>query len=138
VEHWALQSERGFDHFIDYLGPGHGYYDHLAGTHQDAFDLIESSSFTNTEGIIESSEWSSGENYQGIYDTLLNRDKAVSSLRKHAREYPDNTVPLFMWSAQHGIHSSGDLSPEVITTSLNACVTSTCAHILFRLLSLIH
>jgi len=109
-----LPSERGFDHFIGYLGPGHGYYDHISGHAERAFDLIESVSFTNSKGEIVSSEWHSGEQYAGTYDTLLYRDKAVSSLKKHASAYPDNAVPLFMWSAQHGVHGEEDIEPEVL------------------------
>jgi len=112
-----LPSERGFDHFIGYLGPGHGYSDHLAGNHQGVFDLIESVSFTNSKGEIVSSEWHSGKEYEGTYDTLLYREKAVSLLKKHASAYPGNTVPLFMWSAQHGIHASEDFGPEVSPSS---------------------
>jgi len=107
-----LPSERGFDHFIGYLGPGHGYANHLSGKNEDAFDLLEAVSFTNGAGEVESAEWHTGEAYQGTYDTLLYRDKAVSLLKKHAKAYPDNSVPLFMWSAQHGIHGETDVDPN--------------------------
>ena len=109
-----LPSERGFNHFIGYLGPGHGYYDHISGKGAGAIDLIESVSFTNSEGEMVSSEWHSGEAYQGVCDTLIYRDQAVSFLKKHAKADPDDNVPFFMWSAQHGMHGDQDSHPEVL------------------------
>jgi arylsulfatase A-like enzyme len=55
------------------------------------------------------STWQTGYQYHGTYDTLLYRDKAVEALRKHAANFPNK--PLFMWSAQHGIHGERDSDP---------------------------
>jgi arylsulfatase A-like enzyme len=100
-----LPSDRGFEHFIGYSCPGHGYTTHNCGMDAQIRDMFETWAATDTER----SRWQTGLQYHGTYDTLLYRDKANAALRAHAANHPSS--PLFLWSAQHGIHSEWDSDP---------------------------
>ena len=108
-----LPHERGFDHFIGYLCPGHGYSDHTCGMDSGMFDMIEgTATFSKASGDY-SYAWEIGTAYAGTYDTLVYRNAALASFKKHASLYSDvNSVPLFMWAAQHGMHGERDSGAE--------------------------
>lgn len=99
-----LPSARGFEHFIGYTCPGHGYTTHNCGMGASLRDMFET--WKDAEG---EDRWATGYQYLGTYDTLLYRDKASEALINHAANHPH--LPLFMWSAQHGIHSEWDSDP---------------------------
>jgi len=104
-----LPHERGFDHFIGYLCPGHGYRDFNCGLSAGVRDMIEGFATTEDSGAVSYS-WATGEQYQGTYDTLLYRDKAVVAVKKHSTFTSDK--PFFLWMAHHGMHSEEDSEPE--------------------------
>ena len=45
-----LPSARGFDHFIGYLCPGHGYVNHNCGNKKYVKDMIEGWTITDDDG----------------------------------------------------------------------------------------
>jgi arylsulfatase B len=105
-----LPSARGFDHFLGYLCPGHGYVDHECGHSAHVRDMIEG--WTITENGETTHKWQEGSQYLGTYDTLLYREKSTAAIRKHFDSDDDSSpVPLVMWMAHHGIHSEGDSDP---------------------------
>jgi arylsulfatase A-like enzyme len=114
-----LPHERGFDHFVGYMCPGHGYRDFNCGMGAGYKDMLQGSALLTASGAVEH-RWSVGSAYEGTYDTLLYRDKAGALVRAHARAAADasptgadpNAAPLFLWAAQHGIHSEDDSEPE--------------------------
>ena len=108
-----LPHERGFNYYFGYLCPGHGYRTFDCGMEAGVKDMIEGySSIDETTGERVTS-WNTGAQYEGIYDTELYRDFAVEIVKKHAATYgPSGTnSPLFLWSAQHGIHAEYDSEP---------------------------
>ena len=118
-----LPHERGFDHFIGYLCPGHGYSDHTCGMDSGVFDMLQGSATLDKKTGEYTYEWSTGAEYAGTYDTELYRNEALATFRKHAAMYDDpNSVPLFMWSAQHGMHGemdSGAAPPDALLSEEN-------------------
>jgi len=112
-----LPHERGFDHFIGYMCPGHGYSDHTCGMGSEVLDMMEGWAISDATTGEKTYKWATGKQYKGTYDTLLYRDEAVNSIMKHAKANvaasgDANSVPLFLWSAQHGIHGEWDSGPE--------------------------
>ena len=118
-----LPHERGFDHFLGYLCPGHGYTDYQCGQTSSLMDMIEGWKEVDAATGGTSYRWANGKQYKGTYDTLLYRDEATKAIAKHAAESSDpNSVPLFMWSAQHGIHGEWDadpIPPDELLTAAN-------------------
>mmetsp|Transcript_23074 Transcript_23074/g.27142 ORF Transcript_23074/g.27142 Transcript_23074/m.27142 type:complete len:616 (+) Transcript_23074:112-1959(+) len=100
-----LPSARGFDHFLGYLCPGHGYTDHNCGTASGYRDMIEDWS---VDGV---HKWSNGADYLGTYDTLIYKEETQKALRRHFSEYGGESAPMFMWLAHHGIHGEYDSDP---------------------------
>jgi arylsulfatase B len=109
-----LPSARGFEHFIGYVAPGHGYVDH---EREDYYDMIEDWSFT-VDGVF-THKWKTGAEYKGTYDTLLYRDKSTAALRNHFRDSESSPTPMFMWLAHHGIHAEFDSDPIPPSSLLN-------------------
>jgi len=81
-----LPHERGFDHFVGYMCPGHGYSDYACGLNAGVRDMLQgeakpSSSSVAGDGATSAANmtynWTTGEEYLGIYDTTLYRDKTV-------------------------------------------------------------
>jgi len=109
-----LPNERGFDHFIGYMGAGHGYTDYQADLNAGLRDLLEGSATIDATTGEVTYAWATGEKYLGTYDTELYTTAAVAAVKKHAKSYraDPNSVPLFMWLAQHGIHGEFDADPE--------------------------
>jgi arylsulfatase A-like enzyme len=103
-----LPSARGFDHFLGYLCPGHGYVDHNCGLSAYYKDMIEDWSVTDDDGTTTHT-WKNGAEYVGTYDTLLYREETQKAIRKHFSD--EDASPLFMWLAQHGIHGELDSDP---------------------------
>mmetsp|Transcript_31651 Transcript_31651/g.40673 ORF Transcript_31651/g.40673 Transcript_31651/m.40673 type:complete len:629 (-) Transcript_31651:183-2069(-) len=110
-----LPSSRGFDHFLGYLCPGHGYTDHNCGTASGYRDMIEDWS---VDGV---HKWSNGADYLGTYDTLIYKEETQKALRRHFSEYGGESAPMFMWLAHHGIHGEYDSDPippsELLTSN---------------------
>ena len=111
-----MPQERGFESFLGYNCPGHGYYDHICtppSLSSDMLDMFESWSEQISTGEW-AGHWKTGKEYQGTYDTLLYKERAAKIIRRHAAEYGSHNenAPLFMWDAMHGIHSEGDKGPE--------------------------
>ena len=107
-----LPHERGFDSFLGYMCPGHGYTDYACGLGSEVFDMLEMSATTDAASGTTSYAWETGKQYKGTYDTLLFRDAAVKAVKKHSAAYSADGTPLFIWAAQHGIHSEFDSDPN--------------------------
>ena len=120
-----MPQERGFDTFLGYNCPGHGYSDHTCTPRfvsYDMMDMFEGWSKETDEGRV--GHWETGVQYKGTYDTLLYRDRAHKSIVEHAADFGAENAekPMFMWSAQHGMHAeldSGPEPPEDLLTSEN-------------------
>eukprot|EP00615_Pteridomonas_danica_P010079 CAMPEP_0114352000 /NCGR_PEP_ID=MMETSP0101-20121206/17615_1 /TAXON_ID=38822 ORGANISM="Pteridomonas danica, Strain PT" /NCGR_SAMPLE_ID=MMETSP0101 /ASSEMBLY_ACC=CAM_ASM_000211 /LENGTH=648 /DNA_ID=CAMNT_0001492177 /DNA_START=62 /DNA_END=2008 /DNA_ORIENTATION=+ len=113
-----LPSARGFDHFLGYLCPGHGYVNHNCGSNE-VRDMIEGWSEVDSSGKTVHT-WENGAAYLGIYDTLLYRQKSTEAIHKHFNSESEiaseegsesSSSPLFMWMAHHGIHGEWDSEP---------------------------
>jgi arylsulfatase A-like enzyme len=105
-----LPSARGFDHFIGYLCPGHGYVNHNCGNKKYVKDMIEGWTITDDDGET-THKWQDGSQYVGTYDTLLYREKSTAAIHNHFSDDDSSATPLFMWMAHHGIHAEGDEDP---------------------------
>lgn len=109
---------RGFNHFLGYFCPGHGYRDYICGLEAGVKDMYEG---FNDE--MSGQTWSTGAKYQGIYDTELYRDYSSHVIRRHAKVHGNETsnhVPLFMWVAHHAAHGTYDSAPNPPETLLTA------------------
>jgi hypothetical protein len=82
-----LPHERGFDHFVGYMCPGHGYSDYICGLSSGVRDMLQGSaqpSSASVSGAEATSSgdmtysWATGEEYLGTYDTELYRDLAAA------------------------------------------------------------
>lgn len=81
-----LPHERGFDSFLGYLCPGHGYTNYNCGMGSGVKDMLQGSAILKADGSGEVEyEWQTGAAYEGTYDTKLYRDKAGAIVRAHAR-----------------------------------------------------
>ena len=109
-----LPNERGFDHFIGYMGAGHGYTEYEADLQVGLRDLLEGAATPDPTTGEVTYAWTTGEQYLGTYDTELYTTAAVAAVKNHATKYRSdpNDVPLFMWFAQHGIHGEFDANPD--------------------------
>jgi arylsulfatase A-like enzyme len=112
-----LPHERGFEKFLGYMGPGHGYYDFSAGSDQEKRDMLEGQNhYDESTGDWTDPTWTEGIDYLGTYDTQLYLDRSATYIREHAKKYlggdDSDYRPFFLWSAQHGIHSEMDSEPE--------------------------
>ncbi len=126
-----LPQERGFNHFLGYLGPGHGYRTFDSGFAAGVKDMIEGFSELFDAADAESgqqrtSSWTTGSSYEGQYDTELYRDFATDTVKRHAALMASSSsgsnseTPLFMWCAQHGIHAEYDSDPIPPDSMLSA------------------
>ena len=82
-----LPHERGFDHFVGYVCPGHGYSDYTCGMGSGVRDMIQGEAVPSDSSVAGTGatsaanitySWSTGEEYLGVYDTQLYRDKTVA------------------------------------------------------------
>ena len=105
-----LPQERGFNHFLGYLGPGHGYRTFDSGMNAGLKDMLEGFSSLDAVDGERTTSWTTGAPYEGVYDTQLYQDFAAETIRAHSKAYGE-TIPLFLWSAQHGIHAEFDSDP---------------------------
>jgi len=81
-----LPHERGFDSFLGYMCPGHGYTDFNCGMGSGVKDMLQGSAILKADGSGEVEyQWQTGAEYEGTYDTKLYRDKAGAVVRAHAR-----------------------------------------------------
>ena len=123
-----LPHERGFDSFLGYMCPGHGYTNYNCGMGSGVKDMLQGSAIKKADGSGEVEySWATGAAYEGTYDTKLYRDKAGAIVRAHAKAAAasaataatttsgasgnPNATPLFMWCAHHGIHAQDDSDP---------------------------
>jgi arylsulfatase B len=109
-----LPHERGFDHFLGYMGAGHGYTEYQGDMSIGVRDLLEGFATADAATGEVAYSWATGEQYLGTYDTSLYTAASVAAVAKHAKTYraDPNGTPLFMWLAQHGIHGEMDANPE--------------------------
>lgn len=120
-----LPHERGFEEFLGYMGPGHGYYDYSTGSDLGMRDLLEGKSkYDEGTGKWFDATWDTGEKYLGTYDTLLYQERSATYIKNHATKFLQGSDadyrPFFLWSAQHGIHSELDSQPEPPMSMLTA------------------
>ena len=73
-----LPHERGFDHFVGYMCPGHGYTDFNCGLGVGVRDMLQGEATPKGESGDVAYSWSTGEEYLGTYDTQLYRDFAAA------------------------------------------------------------
>jgi len=107
-----LPHERGFDSFLGYNCPGHGYKDYTCRTGSDMKDMLRGSATYNESNQRMIYEWNTGYENLGTYDTKLYRDLARAAIVNHSVTFTKDGKPLFMWIAHHGIHSELDSDPD--------------------------
>jgi len=115
-----LPHERGFDSFLGYNCPGHGYNDYTCGTGTDLKDMLRGSATYNESNQRVMYEWSTGHENLGTYDTKVYRDLARTAVVNHSTTFAEDGKPLFMWMAHHGIHSELDTDPDPPEEMLSA------------------
>jgi hypothetical protein len=158
-----LPHERGFDSFLGYMCPGHGYTNYNCGMSSGVKDMLQGSATLKPDGSGEAVfAWQTGAQYEGTYDTLLYRDKAGAIVRAHAKAAASlpgppgggpraersaassgdgggdpNAAPLFLWAAHHGIHSEDDSDPippsEMLTADNQAYLKVCKRHLIYTL-----
>lgn len=104
-----LPHTRGFNSFLGYLCPGHGYRDYNCGMNAGVKDMLFAEMTESDDGTKEY-HWKTGAEYRGTYDTEVYRDEVASRIATHASEYSDK--PFFLWYAQHGVHGFEDSDPN--------------------------
>jgi arylsulfatase A-like enzyme len=107
-----LPHQRGFDHFVGYMCPGHGYTDYNCGMGSGVKDMLQGSAALNETTQQVEYAWSTGQEHVGTYDTQLYRDLTRAAIQSHATNFAEKGVPLFLWAAHHGIHSELDSDPD--------------------------
>ena len=116
-----LPHYRGFEKFLGYHGPGHGYYNYGVGSDQATRDMMEAKSdYDEKAGKFVDQSWKTGESYIGTYDTELYQIRTTKYIEDHKKTYleGDEYRPFFMWAAHHGIHSEMDEDPIPPTSML--------------------
>lgn len=100
---------RGFDYFLGYNCPGHGYRDFNCGWYAGVRDMFEAGVKDVEDGQLEHF-WETGKKYLGDYDTEIYTKGAVEFVHEHFNNHPEKR--FFMWFAHHGMHGFKDSEPE--------------------------
>lgn len=109
-----LPWNRGFDSFLGMVTAGIGYFTHDHGDY--TYDGAEYTLYDMLEGN-STGQYTTGEAYQGLYDTILFGERACTIVRDHVAL--DVEAPLFIWLAFHGVHSDSGYAEEDSLTSDN-------------------
>jgi len=111
MPHW-----RGFEKFLGYNCPGHGYRDFNCGMDAGVRDMVEAWQSENSSTGEVTYHWRLAKELLGIYDTELYRNTLNEDLRSHHENHPHQ--PFFMWIAHHGVHGTEDSEPQPPDTLL--------------------
>lgn len=103
-----LPHTRGFDYFLGYNCPGHGYRNFNCGSDSGIRDLFEAG--VKTVDGQEQYYWQPAKSYLGSYDTEVYTKEGVKFINEHFTNHADKR--FFMWMAHHGLHGFMDSNPH--------------------------
>ena len=112
-----MPHSRGFEHFLGYFCPGHGYTDYNCGSNSELKDMYEG--YNSYAAGSSSRSWATGAGYVGTYDTAVYQAAADKAVAAHGEAFGNGT-PLFLWMAHHGMHGESDSDPEPPASLLTA------------------